>query len=185
MRRDNVIGLDSEGESTAPAPCARPNVTWLSHHSQMSDAFSSESAGPSAEGENIDDDDFSTIKQRRPSDAVSFSENADEEEDEWHAKGDYSSRMEEIFSDEEEASEEEGGLVLHFDDDGDEEDSGFLYTGKDADINNGGYQHQLKGILESEIDSDEEILNRSFVSDIRISSGDVDEPLDSRVCPAH
>lgn len=107
-----------------------------------------------AEEDLIDEeDDFSTIRNRHQS----FSD-GEEQHDHWDGEGDYSSRMEEIFSDN---GDSDNG---HDRQDGMDDDEEFVYTGKDADEPTGGYRDQLKDVLESELGSDDALSEKQHLA---------------------
>lgn len=83
---------------------------------------------------------------RKPSLGFSDNDGEDNEED-YHHGGDYSTRMEELFED---GEDDEGA---HEDDEDDEE--GFLYTGVDADESTGDYRSQLRDVLGPDMEEDE------------------------------
>ncbi|KAI5119863.1 hypothetical protein M0805_000697 [Coniferiporia weirii] len=103
-------------------------------------------------------DELNTIKNRTRSSSGTFSvDDALNADAEWTEQGDYSSRMDEIFS--------EGGDIDSQNGLEDDEDEGFLYTGKDADEPTGGYRERLKDVLDEELNSEEDTSHRSFNSD--------------------
>ncbi len=104
-----------------------------------------------------DDDDFSTIKGAGAD--HSFSDGEDDANEEWLAQGDYSSRLEEILSDDEPGDND--GLVFSDDEDDSE---GFVYSGKDADMSLASYQEQLRDVLDGDMTSDDEISERAFTT---------------------
>ncbi|PPQ98630.1 hypothetical protein CVT24_003963 [Panaeolus cyanescens] len=92
------------------------------------------------------------------------SQNSDNEDEEFHYSGDYSTQMEELFE-----GESLGSSLPHQgtpeslagDDEDDDEDEGFLYDGVDAETS-AGYREQLKDVLETDNDdddSDDELSN--------------------------
>ena len=117
------------------------------------------SIGVTGDGNYNDEDDLSTIRDRRRSESGSTwgADEDEDNEDDMLEGGDfsYSSHMEEIFS-------EEGGSE---DDNEDEEE--FVYDGKDAEVPTGGYREQLKDVLDGETDGDsvDEAFNRTFESE--------------------
>ena len=117
------------------------------------------SVGVTGDGNYNDEDDLSTIRDRRRSESGSTwgADEDEDNEDDMLEEGDffYSSHMEEIFS-------EEGGSE---DDNEDEEE--FVYDGKDAEVPTGGYREQLKDVLDGETDGDsvDEAFKRTFESE--------------------
>lgn len=112
------------------------------------------------DSKSLDEDDLSTIRDPRRSESGSTwgADGIEDGEEDLAEEGDfsYSSHMEEIFSDE---GGSEGGNGL-----GEEEEEDFVYDGKDAEVPTGGYQEQLKDVLEggSDGDSVDEAFNQSF-----------------------
>lgn len=104
-----------------------------------------------------DGDDFSTIRNQ----AEYLS---DEEAERGVGEGDYSSRMEEIFSESGDGVED---LGRRSDADDDDDDEGFVYTGQDAEKALGGYREQLRDVLGAEVDEseseDERLIERSLL----------------------
>ena len=118
------------------------------------------SVGVAGDGNYNDEDDLSTIRDRRRSESGSTwgADEDEDNEDDMLEGGDfsYSSHMEEIFSDEG-ASEDEN----------EDEEEEFVYDGKDAEVPTGGYREQLKDVLDGETDGDsvDEAFNRTFESE--------------------
>lgn len=112
-----------------------------------------------SEATDDDDDDFSTIKGH---DAErSFSDDEDDTNEEWLKQGDYSSRLEEILSDDQHSDSDE----FHYDDgEDDDDDEGFVYSGKDVDAPRASYEEQLRDVLEGDMDSDDEIHGNAFAT---------------------
>ena len=84
--------------------------------------------------------------------------------------GNYSSRMEELFSDEEEEHFDLNGALS------DDDEEGFVYDGQDAEPRKG-YREQMQEILSvngegSNDAEDEAVVERSIVHDDRASSED-------------
>lgn len=94
---------------------------------------------------------------RKPSLEFSDHDGEDNEED-YHHGGDYSTRMEELFEDGEDDAE------AHEDD---EDEEGFLYTGVDANESTGDYRSQLRDVLEHDLEEDEELeVERSLLHEV-------------------
>jgi hypothetical protein len=94
---------------------------------------------------------------RKPSLGFSDHDGEDNEED-YHHGGDYSTRMEELFEDGDDDPE------AHDDDD---EEEGFLYTGVDADESTGDYRSQLRDVLGPDLEEDEEQeVERSLLHEV-------------------
>ncbi|THH10658.1 hypothetical protein EW145_g1176 [Phellinidium pouzarii] len=110
-----------------------------------------------------DEDDLNTIRNitRRGSDASDV-EDTQETDMEWPDQSNYSSRMDEILS------ENDGSDNQNIQEEDDED--GFLYTGKDADEATGGYREQLKDVLDDELDNDEDTHGVNFDSQEESSS---------------
>ncbi|TFK44739.1 hypothetical protein BDQ12DRAFT_33587 [Crucibulum laeve] len=103
-------------------------------------------------------------------------EGSDDDEHEHEHSGDYSTRMDELFDDGEDVLEAEN------DEEDEDEDVGFLYTGVDAPEISVGYRDQLRDVLGTDLDEDEEReeidANNSFLSDSEHKLDlDDDEPL--------
>lgn len=108
-----------------------------------------------------DDDDFSTIKGHDAD--HSFSDDEDDANEEWLKQGDYSSRLEEVLSDDQHSDSDE----FHYEgEDDDEEEESFVYSGKDGDASapQASYEEQLRDVLEGDLDSDDEIPHNAFAT---------------------
>lgn len=123
----------------------------------------------SSNGDSVDGDDFSTIRNRVRSSSGSVNGNVPDED--WTAHGDYSSHMEEILGDD---NDSEDGASAGLGDEG--EDEGFLYTGKDAEFPAGGYQDQIRDVLDGDLSGDEGEFDYSLHSE---KTGDIDESFGS------
>ncbi|CCL98684.1 uncharacterized protein FIBRA_00686 [Fibroporia radiculosa] len=96
--------------------------------------------------------------------SLDFSDIDGEEVQDDHG-GDYSTRFDELMSDTEDSS---NSHVPHFDEGEEEEEEGFLYSGKDADPV-GGYREQLRDVLGAEHEEDEldeQEVERSLLHDV-------------------
>lgn len=125
----------------------------------MSAANSSEILEYSGQDGEVEEADSATIKN--------LSGNTlDENASDLNGHGDYSARMDEIFSD----NGSDDGRDWHSDEPGqdehdedDEDDEGFIYTGKDAEEPSGGYREQLKDVLDGdELDSDDGAFDNAY-----------------------
>ena len=78
-------------------------------------------------------------------------------------QGDYSSRLEEVLSDDQHSDSDE----FHYEGgDDDEEEEGFVYSGNDADDGapQTSYEEQLRDVLDGDLDSDDEISPNAFAT---------------------
>lgn len=94
---------------------------------------------------------------QQPEVALDFSDNEEAEDSNDHG-GDYSTRFEELMSDEEHGSDHAGS---------DDDEEGFVYNGVDAE-QGGSYKDQLRDVLgpDHEEDGSEEEVERSLMQEV-------------------
>ncbi|KAH8119151.1 lateendosome to vacuole transport-family protein [Phellopilus nigrolimitatus] len=122
----------------------------------------------------VNEDDFSTIRNRTRSGSDTFS---DGEAPDTDTHGDYASRMDEILSESNDSDRQDGPEEEVEEEVEEEEEEGFLYTGKDVEESSGGYREQLKDVLDDELDSEEDVYSRGF--DLGESLRNADESYDT------